>query len=99
VKSEWLTNLLLAILLGALVFLACQQVIISRQILARIAEVEAVSRSQTWRYMGSDNQLHSHTTTTVFRDALHPGETKDEWKARFEAEVAADEALYPPVSG
>lgn len=98
-RKEWISTLLLAVLIGALVYLQCEQVFVSRQILARIAEVETMSRSQTWRYLGSDNQLHSHTTTTVFRDAAHPAETKEEWKARFEAEVAADEALYPPVSG
>lgn len=53
-----------------------------------------MSRSQTWRYLDSENHLQSHTTTTV-RGA---NETKEAFKARFEAEVAADEILYPPVN-
>lgn len=98
-RNELVSTLLLALLLGALVYLGCEQVIVSRQILTKIQEVDTMSRSQTWRYLGSDNQLHSHTRTTVFQDAAHPSETKEEWKARFESEVAADEALYPPVAG
>lgn len=98
-KSETFTTLLLAILLGALVYLGCEQVFISRQILYRIGEVTNMSRSQTWQYKDAQGNLHSHTTTTVYRDSGHPGETIAEWKARFEAEVLQDERMYPPVIG
>jgi carbohydrate-binding DOMON domain-containing protein len=57
-----------------------------------------MSRTQTWRYLDSNGEVQIHTTTTVYRDAAHPTETKAEWKARFEAEVAADEIIYPPIA-
>jgi hypothetical protein len=86
-----------AILLGALVYLQCQQVFISQRILQSSANVLPegldVSRSQTWRYLDSEGVLKVHTTTTI----RHAGESKVDFLARFEAEVAADEALYPPT--
>ena len=95
-KAEVVSTLLLAVLLGALVYLGCEQVVLTRQLILQTQrpEVTDMSRSQTWRYLDSENHLQSHTTTTV-RGA---NETKEAFKARFEAEVAADEILYPPVN-
>jgi len=101
-KHDGLATLALAVLLGALVYLGCRQVLILERIDAQrevhvLPQGAIMSRSQTWRYLDSEGHLQSHTTTTIYRDAAHPAETKAEWKARFEAEVAADEAIYPPA--
>lgn len=97
-KNEVLATLLLALLLGALVYLGCRQVLILERLDVQreehvLPQGAIMSRSQTWRYLDSEGHLQSHTTTTV-RGA---NETKAAFIARFEAEVAADEIIFPPV--
>ena len=93
-KNELLATLMLALLLGALVYLGTRQVMLLERMDRQFLEQGAkMSRSQTWRYLDSEGHLQSHTTTTV-RGA---NETKAAFIARFEAEVAADEIIFPPV--
>ena len=95
-KSEWLTNLLLAILLGALVFLACQQVLISRRILERISMSNPAANELTTSWITGYNAQHQpiYWTVTTTRNS---GESVTAWIDRHTQEIKDAVALHPPV--
>jgi hypothetical protein len=95
---------LLAILLGALVYLGCRQVLILERLRVQQAtqpsEGAIMVRTDSWHYYAEDGvTVLAHTVAVVYRDSGHSTETVAEWKARFEAQVTADEARYPRITG
>jgi hypothetical protein len=88
VRKEWLSTLLLAILLGALVFLSAQEVFILERIRAqRVVFMEAGELSSSWVSGGATKTV---TTTRL------SGEAVADWQKRHFDAVKARMEQYPP---
>lgn len=92
-RSDTINTVLLAILLGALIYIGCEQVILSRKMLYRLendhmTDPGPLELKASWIHTYDSNHNPIYHNISVVRNA--PSETITDWEQRFKDTVAAD---------
>ena len=101
-RNDWIGTVLLAVLLGSLVYLSARQVVVLERLRVQqyserpLPKGAFMKQSRTWRYLDGQGQPQEHTYTAT-QGEHNPNETKAECLTRFEIEVAKAEAAFPPI--